>query len=102
MTFGSQEGENMKIKDYELELENSIREAESWVTDGELEMNHFTPESDSGKPGWYAYRYIDGYGSTPLEENSYSDEPLISDEDIEKYGIDVYKVFDKCRVAYCG
>ena len=92
----------MEIRNYEVELEEKIREAETWITDGELEIDHFTPEADSGKPGWYAYKYIEGYGSTPLEENLYGKEPLISDEDIKKYKIDVYKVFDQCGVAYCG
>lgn len=87
---------------YELNLEKKIREAEEWVADGELEMDHFTPEMGSGKAGWYACKYIEGYGSTLIEKNSYNKAPLISDENIEKYGVDVYKIFDRCNVLYCG
>lgn len=87
---------------YEESLKNAIEDAARWVGSGELEVDHFTSEEGTGKPGWYACEYIEGYGSIPIERNLYDEKPLISDDVVEKYKVNVYKVFDICKVAYCG
>lgn len=67
----------------------------------ELEMDYFDHYEVDGEmfSGWFACRY-DESCSTILAE--FSDKPLITDEEIEKYGIDIRKVFDDHGIAYCG
>ena len=39
---------------------------------------------------------------TGLFIKSYSSEPLITEEEIDKHNVNIYKVFDYCNVYYCG
>lgn len=77
----------------ELKLIKDIRDAESWIDrNNELEM-------DCWDGDWYAYEY-DGDSSRPID--GYIDNPLIKENEIEAENVDVYAVFDHCKVAYCG
>lgn len=77
----------------ELELIEDIQAAESYVTgDNDLEI-------DSYNDGWYACEY-NGDESRVMDD--YSNNPLITDEEIEKYNVNIYKVLDYCNVYYCG
>ena len=42
------------------------------------------------------------YGDESRIMDSYSNEPLITNEEIEKYKVNIYKVLDYCNVYYCG
>ena len=37
-----------------------------------------------------------------LQGNEYSDHPIITDEEIEKYDIDIRQIFNDHSIAYCG
>lgn len=75
----------------ELKLIEDIRDAESWISgDNELEM-------DCWDGDWYAYEY-DGDCSRPID--GYIGDPLITLNEAEN--VDVYAVFDYCKIAYCG
>lgn len=87
---------------YEESFKKAIEDAATWVNHGELEVDHFTPEEGNGESGWYACEYIEGYGSILIERNLYNKKPLINDDMVEKHKVNVYKVFDICKVAYCG
>ncbi len=77
----------------ELELIENIQAAESYVSgDNDLEI-------DSYNDGWYACEYN---GDESRIMDSYSNEPLITNEEIEKYNVNIYKVLDYCNVYYCG
>lgn len=77
----------------ELELIENIQSAESYVSgDNDLEIDFYND-------GWYAYEY-NGDQSVPLYD--YSTEPLVTDEEIEKCNVNIYKVLDYCNVYYCG
>ena len=67
----------------------------------ELEMDYFDDIEINGehKSGWFACRY---YGSCSTILAEFSDHPLITDEEIVKYGINIRKVFDDHGIAYCG
>ena len=54
---------------------------------------------DSYNDGWYACEYN---GDESRIMDSYSSEPLITNKEIEKYKINIYKVLDYCNVYYCG
>lgn len=77
----------------ELELIENIQAAESYVSgDNDLEI-------DSYNDGWYACEYN---GDESRIMDSYSSEPLITEEEIEKHNVNIYKVLDYCNVYYCG
>lgn len=77
----------------ELELIEDIQAAKSYVSeDNDLEM-------DSYNDDWYACEY-NGDESRIIDD--YSNEPLITNEEIEKYKVNIYKVLDYCNVYYCG
>jgi len=77
----------------ELELIENIQAAESYVSgDNDLEMDFYND-------GWYACEYN---GDESRIMDSYSNEPLITNEEIEKYNVNIYKVLDYCNVYYCG
>lgn len=77
----------------ELELIEDIQAAKSYVSeDNDLEM-------DSYNDDWYACEY-NGDESRIMDD--YSNEPLITNEEIEKYKVNIYKVLDYCNVYYCG
>ena len=89
-------GETMNKSEFnkrELELIDDIQTAESYVSgDNDLEI-------DSYNDGWYACEYN---GDESRIMDSYSNEPLITNEEIEKYKVNIYKVLDYCNVYYCG
>lgn len=77
----------------ELELIDDIQAAKSYVSeDNDLEM-------DSYNDDWYACEYN---GDESRIMDGYSNEPLITNEEIEKYKVNIYKVLDYCNVYYCG
>ena len=77
----------------ELELIDDIQSAESYVSrDNDLEMDFYDG-------GWYACEYN---GDESKIMDNYSNEPLITEEEIEKYNVNIYKVLDYCNVYYCG
>ena len=51
------------------------------------------------KSGWFACRY-DGHNSTVLQE--FSDQPLITEDEISEFDIDIRKLFNDHHIAYCG
>lgn len=67
----------------------------------ELEMDYFDDIEINGehKSGWFACRY-DGHNSTLLLE--FSDEPLIAEDEISGFDIDIRKLFNEHHIAYCG
>lgn len=84
------------------QLVKAMDDADAFISSQEeLEMDYFDHYEVNGKSisGWFACRY-NGSCSTILSE--FSDHPLITDEEIEKYGIDIRKVFDDHGIAYCG
>ena len=84
------------------QLVNAMDDAEAFISSQEaLEMDYFDHYEVDGEmfSGWFACRY-DGSCSTILAE--FSDHPLITDEEIGKFSIDIRKVFDDHGIAYCG
>ena len=68
----------------------------------ELEMDHFTYDDGdqySRMTGWYAWMYKEGDGAYPIEDLP---EPLITDMEIEKFNINIRKVFNEFGCYYCG
>ena len=67
----------------------------------ELEMDYFDDIEINGehKSGWFACRY-DGHNSTLLLE--FSDEPLITEDEVSEFDIDIRKLFNEHHIAYCG
>ena len=83
---------NVKFNKREIQLIEDIQSAESYVSgDNDLEM-------DFHNGGWYAHEY-NGDESRPLD--SYSIEPLITEDEIEEENVNEYAVFDYCNVYYC-
>ena len=86
---------NKKFNRKELQLISIINEAKSWVSyNCELEV-------DKINGGWYAGEYDARYGFRQFDYHQYK-EPLITEDEVENYGIDMVKVFNHCHVAYCG
>lgn len=74
----------------EKKLIEQIENAEVFVSSSnELEI-------DLIDGAWYACEY-DGSQSIPMIEN-----PLITEEEIERENVNIYDVFDYCYVAWCG
>ena len=96
-----QERNNMgRFKKREKEFVEAMRDAESWLPYGnDLEMDWFPDEDDPNRDGWYAMRY-NGYESVLLEE--FSQDPLITDDEIEKYNVDVWRCFKAVGCYVCG
>lgn len=68
--------------------------------DEELEMDYTTVEIDGiARTGWFACRYNHSCSTVLLE---YSDQPIITDEEIEEYNIDIRQIFNDHSIAYCG
>lgn len=67
----------------------------------ELEMDYFDDIEINGEheSGWFACRY-DGHNSTVLQE--FSDQPLITEDEISEFDIDIRKIFHDHHIAYCG
>lgn len=85
--------ENENFNSRELALIEDIRNAEQYIyKNNELEIDLYGD-------GWYACEY-NGDESRILQD--YSNEPLITESEIEKESVDMYKVFNYCGVAYCG
>lgn len=92
-----------KMNLHEKALCKVIKEAETYINDGtEIEINHQYNKDNPKFNGWYAMRYKENDGAYPLYANGYDRQPLISDETIERFNVDVYKCFKYCKVAYCG
>ena len=84
---------NVKFNKREIQLIEDIQSAESCVSgDNNLEMDFYNG-------GWYAHEY-NGDESRPLD--SYSTDPLITENEIEEENVNEYAVFDYCDVYYCG
>lgn len=84
---------NVKFNKREIQLIEDIQSAESYVSgDNDLEMDFYNG-------GWYAHEY-NGDESRPLD--SYSTNPLITENEIEEEDVNEYAVFDYCNVYYCG
>ena len=84
-----------KFNEHERSLINVIKEAKRYCK-GELEI-------DLLDDGWYAMDYREEYESAFfIEENGYNEKPLISEETIKKYNVNVRKCFDYCDVSYVG
>ena len=82
-------------------LVKAMKDAEEYVCSmQELEMVHFDNFEANGEMynGWFACRN-DGSSATILSE--FSDQPLITDDDIDKLNIDIIKVFVDHGVEYC-
>lgn len=85
--------ENENFNSRELALIEDIRNAEQYIyKNNELEIDLYGD-------GWYACEY-NGDESRILQ--CFSNEPLITEDEIENENVDVYKVFNYCGVAYCG
>ena len=79
--------------DREKQLIDDIENAKGYVEgDNELEIDFYDD-------AWYAH-YYNGNASYPLED--YSNEPLITQAEIDAEDVDIYSVFNYCNVAYCG
>ena len=84
---------NVKFNKREIQLIEDILSAESYVSgNNDLEMDFYNG-------GWYAHEY-NGDESRPLD--SYSTNPLITENEIEEEDVNEYAVFDYCNVYYCG
>lgn len=66
----------------------------------ELELDHFDGIEINGEnvSGWFA---LSCNGSCTHTINEFL-KPIITDDEIEKYDIDVRKIFDDLHVVYCG
>ena len=84
-----------KPNEYEWALISAIEEAEKYCK-GELEADYIDD-------GWYAMDYRREFEAAfSIEENGYDKNPLISNETIKKYNVDVEKCFDYCDIDYVG
>lgn len=84
------------------QLIKAIDDAEAYIpSSDELEIDYFDDIEISGehKSGWFACRY-DGHSSTLLLE--FSDQPLITDDEVLDFDINVADVCDELGIAYCG
>lgn len=84
------------------QLIKAIDDAEAYIpSSDELEIDFFDDIEISGehKSGWFACRY-DGHSSTLLLE--FSDQPLITDDEVLDFDINVADVCDELGIAYCG
>jgi hypothetical protein len=88
-----------KLNAAEKELELLINETKYHVDRGVLEIDFI--EEDGRVAGWYAQQYIDGYGAIPMSESKYNNIPLIAEANVVYKDVDVYRIFKRCRVAYC-
>ena len=84
------------------QLIKAIDDAEAYIpSSDELEIDYFDDIEIGGehKSGWFACRY-DGHSSTLLLE--FSDQPLITDDEVLDFDINVADVCDELGIAYCG
>lgn len=92
----------MELTKYEEVLLGLIEEAKTYVPSNcELEIDHVENEFDDEMTGWYAYKY-NGSEATPIEANDYETIPLIADDTVRRFRIDIHKVFQKAHVFVCG
>ena len=86
------------MNERERQLLQDIRDSYCWIAgDNDLEMEYLvSPETLID--GWYAWEY-NGNEAFPIQA---LDKPLITTDEIEKYDVDVYKVFDAAGCYYCG
>ena len=94
----------MKLNKYEQRLLNEMETALECVPgDCELEMDHIVWDSEDKRPdGWYAYKYNESRGEAVPINDFYGQKPLITDEEIGKHSVDVYKCFDIMNCYMCG
>lgn len=86
------------MNEREKQLLSDIKDAYGWIEgDNGLEMTHWNLSEDC-VGGWYVWEY-NGSESRPVD---WFEEPLITDDEIEKHDVDVYKVLDVVGCAYCG
>ena len=93
---------DQKCNGRKQQLIKAIDDAEAYIpSSDELEIDYFDDIEISGehKSGWFACRY-DGHSSTLLLE--FSDQPLITDDEVLDFDINVADVCDELGIAYCG
>ena len=81
------------------QLISAIEDAGKFISSSdELEVAYFDDVEINGehKAGWFACRY-DGHSSTRLLE-----EPLITDDEVLEFDINVADVCNELHIAYCG
>lgn len=81
------------------QLISAIEDAGKFISSSdELEVDYFDDVEINGehKAGWFACRY-DGHSSTRLLE-----EPLIADDEVLEFDINVADVCNELHIAYCG
>lgn len=81
------------------QLISAIEDAGKFISSSdELEVDYFDDVEINGehKAGWFACRY-DGHSSTRLLE-----EPLITDDEVLEFDINVADVCNELHIAYCG
>lgn len=94
-----------RFKKREKEFVEAMNDAKSWLPFGtELEMDYYSDWDDDDniipeRCGWYAY-YYNGSEASPLE--SFSQDPLITDDEIEKYNVDIWRCFKAVDCYVCG
>lgn len=89
-----------RFKKREKEFVEAMNDAKSWLPYGnDLEMDWLQDEDDPSRDGWYAMRY-NGSEAVLLEE--FSQDPLITDDEIEKYNVDIWKCFNEVDCFVCG
>lgn len=84
------------------QLIKAIEDADTYISSSdELEIDYldFIDKNSKRKVGWFACRY-DGHNSEILME--FSDQPLITEEEVLEFGIDVRAICDELHIAYCG
>lgn len=79
----------MKFTEKEQVLIDRVQRAEAFVpSDWDLEIDYlYEPGEELRGEGWYAMRYLSGFGAVVLTE--YSNKPIITEEEAERLGIDV-------------
>lgn len=86
----------------ERQLISSIITAETYIRgDWELEM-HYVDGVDGLENGWYAWKYNEEHGEAVPINDEYREDPLITDEDVEKYNVDLDRVFRKFHCYVSG
>lgn len=83
------------------QLVRTINDVMAFISSSEeLELNHFEGIEINGEKvsGWFALSYN---GNCTHIINEFL-KPIITDEDIEKYDIDIRKIFNDLHIAYCG
>ena len=80
----------------ELQIINMINQAKAWISCGcELEIDLFNG-------GWYCMEYNAKRGEAiPMDYYIYK-LPIITDQEADDWHVDMHKIFDYCKVAYCG